>query len=146
MKTQNPLYRETIQELFTKANFIQDLGVELVDCGPGWCETKLSLEPRHLQQDGLAHAGVQSTLADHSAGAAAGTWMSAEQIVLTVEFKINLLRPARGTSLFCRADVLKPGRRLTIVESEVFAVQEGSRILTAKGTFTLALLPKAHAT
>ncbi len=72
--------------------------------------------------------------------------MSAEQIVLTVEFKINLLRPARGTSLFCRAEVLKPGRRLTIVESEVFAVQGDSRTLTAKGTFTLALLPKAHAT
>lgn len=144
MELRNLDYKEATRDIFAKANFIQGLGVELLDCGPGWCETRLQVEPRHLQQDSMVHAGVQSTMADHTAGAAAGTLMSKEQIVLTVEFKVNLLRPAVGESLFCRAKVLKPGRRLTIVESEVYAVKGDTNVLTSKGMFTMAVVPKTE--
>ncbi len=54
------------------------------------------------------HAGVQATIADHTAGGAATTLIDKGQFVLTVEFKINLLRVTRGDSLLCRAQVLKP--------------------------------------
>ena len=141
MKPQNPDYKEVIQAIFGKAHFIQGLGIAYVDCGPGWCETELTLETRHMQQDNIAHAGVQGTMADHTAGAAAGTLMSDEQLVLTVEYKLHLLRPAIGSKLFCRADVLKPGSRLTIVESSVYAVRGDAQKLAAKGMFTMALLP-----
>ncbi len=140
MITQNPRYRESVRRIFEKARFTEDLGLELTEMGPGWCESSLSVAPRHLQQDGYVHAGVQATIADHTAGGAAGTLLREDQIVLTVEFKINLLRPAVGDLLRCRATVLRQGRSLLVAESEVFASSGSEEKLVAKATATLAAL------
>ncbi len=140
MDTSNPQYRQRINEIFNKAAFIADLGIKLKDLGPGWCETTLEVLPRHLQQDKVVHAGVQATMADHTAGASAGTLMREDEIVLTVEFKINLLRPCIGQSLRCRAQVLRPGKSLIVAESEVYAFDGKQEKLTAKATVTLALV------
>jgi len=86
------------------------------------------------------HAGVLATVADHTAGAAGSTLLAADEYVLTAEFKINLLRAARGERLVCRAQVLKPGRILTVVESEVFSVTDEAPTLVAKASVTLAVL------
>lgn len=132
----NSAYAERVRDIFLQAPFVSFLGIELVECGPGWCESRMAVRTEHLQQDGVIHAGVQATLADHTAGAAAGTLMPAGKIVLSVEFKIHLLRAARGEELDCRAQVLRPGRAVTAVESEVSA---GGR-LVAKLTATMALV------
>jgi uncharacterized protein (TIGR00369 family) len=137
MKTQNPSFREHARALFDKAPFAADLGIVLEDLGPGWCRTTLLVAPRHRQQDGYVHAGVQATLADHTAGGAAGTLVRASELVLTAEFKINFLRPALGERLRCRASVLKPGKTLIVAESEVYAVRDGAEKLVAKATVTL---------
>ena len=137
---QNSDYQVRVAEIFASAQFIQDVGYRLRDCGPGWCETVLAVEPRHWQQDGFVHAGVQATMSDHTAGAAAGTLMGVDELVLTVEFKINLLRTAVADRLFCRADVLRPGRQLTVVESSVFAVVGEKQTLVSKAMVTLALV------
>ena len=137
----NPDYRAVVTSIFNKANFVTSLGIQLGAFGPGWCESSLTLEPRHSQQDGFAHAGLVSTIADHTSGAAAGSLAPAGHTVLSVEFKINLLRPGVGDSLFSRADVLRNGKRIIVTESSVFAVTEASRKLIAKGIFTLAVVP-----
>lgn len=136
----DPRYAETVARIFQEAPFIRSLGAELVALAPGRCESGLGLRAEHLQQDGFVHAGVQATLADHSAGCAAATLMAADQRVLTAEFKINLLRAARGDRMICRAHVLRPGRTLTIAESEIFALDGSSETLAAKAMVTLALL------
>lgn len=136
----NPDYKIRIADIFASAQFIQEVGYQLRDCGPGWCETELLVQPRHWQQDGFVHAGVQATMADHTAGAAAGTLMGVEELVLTVEFKINLLRTAVADQLFCRADVLRPGQTLTVVESSVYAVRAGQQKLVSKAMVTLAIV------
>lgn len=107
--------------------------MRLVDAGEGWCQTELEVGG---QQDGLIHAGVQATMADPSAGTAAAL-IGPGQYVLTVEFKINLLRPAQGERLPCRAQVLKSGKGLSVVESEVYTQK-----LVSKATVTLAVLDK----
>jgi uncharacterized protein (TIGR00369 family) len=139
--------RETISDevrrIFEQAAFVADLGVVLDRIGPGVCETSLLLERRHLQQDGYVHAGVMATLADHTAGAAAATLVGANEYVLSVEFKINLLRPAHGERLRCRATVLKPGSRIDVVESELWCGEGGDSKLVAKATVTLAVLARA---
>jgi len=132
--------RSAVEEIFN-APFIADLGIRLVDAGPGWCETELETAPRHQQHHGFLHAGVVSTLADHTSGGAATTLLSEGQLVLTAEFKINLLRPAGGERLCCRAEVLKPGRSLSVVEAEVFDFGSGSRRLVAKFLATMAVVP-----
>jgi uncharacterized protein (TIGR00369 family) len=134
---------EEVRRIFDQAPFVADLGIVLERIAPGECETSLRLERRHLQQDGFAHAGVQATLADHTAGAAAATLIGPSEFVLTVEFKINLLRPAHGERLRCRATVLKPGSRIDVVESEVWTEDGGESKLVAKAMVTLAVLARA---
>lgn len=131
---------EEVRRIFTQAPFIADLGLELSALGPGECTAVLPLQPRHLQQDGYVHAGVHAAMADHTAGGAAATLIKKGQIVLTMEFKINLLRAAKGERLICRAKVLKLGSRFTVVESEVFCEQAGEEQLVSKATATLAVV------
>lgn len=141
MMPHNAHYEEVIRGIFSQAGFISELGIQLRDLGPGWCETDLEVTPRHLQQNGFIHAGVQATMADHTAGAAAATLMPADKIVLTVEFKINLLRPAVGKRLRCRADVVKPGKTLSFVEAAVYALQHEEAKLVSKLVTTMTFVP-----
>ncbi|MBN1346843.1 MAG: PaaI family thioesterase [Phycisphaerae bacterium] len=140
MTPKDPDYQTKIGELFHRAAFVRDVGIELADVGPGWCETTLALRPKHFQQDNVVHAGVEATIADHTAGAAGNSLVGADKYVLTAEFKINFLRPARGERLSCRAEVLKAGRTLIVVESEVFSHEGDAAKLVAKAVVTLAVL------
>ncbi|HEY6187202.1 MAG TPA: PaaI family thioesterase [Pyrinomonadaceae bacterium] len=142
MQTQNPNFRRKVQEIFERAAFVEDVGIRLGEVGIGWCETTLDIAPRHLQQDSFIHAGVQATMADHTAGGAAGSVIGEDEIVLSVEFKINFLRPAKGQALRCKANILKAGKTLIIVESEVFTRDGAQEKLTAKATVTLAVKSK----
>jgi uncharacterized protein (TIGR00369 family) len=132
------LPREELERIFNAVPFVANLGIRLVTVAEGICETKLDVEPRHLQQNGFIHAGVQATMADHTAGGAAATLIDPGHMVLTVEFKINLLRAAKGERLACRAKVLKPGSRIIVVESEVHCEHEGTSKLVSKTTASIA--------
>jgi len=137
-------FQKAIEQGFSHAPFVAHLGIELADLGPGWCEAGLAVQPWHLQQTGVVHAGVVATLADHCAGAAATTRCAPGEFVVTAEYKINLLRGARGERLHCRAEVLKPGQALTVVESSVYAEHAGKRELVAKLNATMAVVrPRA---
>ena len=140
MEAQNPDFRRKVQEIFDRAAFISDVGIKVSDIGAGWCETTLDILPRHLQQDRYIHAGVLATIADHTAGGAAGSVVKEDEIILSVEFKINFLRPAIGNLLRCKATVLKAGKMLVVAESEVFAVDGAQEKLAAKATVTLAVV------
>jgi uncharacterized protein (TIGR00369 family) len=140
VKKLHELPREELERIFNAAPFVADLGIRLVSFGSGTCETELDIEPRHFQQDGFVHAGVQATMADHTAGGAAATMIEPDNIVLTVEFKINLLRAAKGEQLTCQANVLKPGSRLIVVESEIQCVNDGTAILVSKTTASMAVV------
>ena len=128
------------QRVFRAAPFIASLGMRLDHLGVGQCSTSLPVLETHLQQDGFVHAGVQAAMADHTAGTAASTLLQPGQFVLSAEFKINLLRPARGELLRCTARVLKAGSRLTVVESEVHCSSGAASQLVAKATITLCVL------
>lgn len=127
------------RRVFEQAPFIEMLGAELLELDHGICHSQLRLRDDHLQHDGVIHAGVQATLADHTAGTAAATLLQPDQRVVTAEFKVNLLRPAIGERLLVKAQVLKPGRSLVVAESEVFSVGEFIT-LVAKATVTLAVV------
>ncbi|SOY85072.1 PaaI family thioesterase [Cupriavidus taiwanensis] len=137
------LLRDTIEAGFRQAAFVGDVGIALADCGPGWCESTLAITARHLQHGGIVHAGVQATMADHTAGAAASTILEAGQHVVTAEFKINLLRAVRSERLRCRADVLKSGRSIIVVEADVFADVHGESVLVSRLNATMSVLDLA---
>ena len=130
---------DAARRIFAAAPFIADLGVEPVAVAAGECETQLVLQPRHLQHTGQVHAGVVTTMADHTAGAAAQTLVRGEGFVVTAELKLSLLRPARGERLICRASVLKAGRQLMFTEAEVHCLHHGQSHLVAKLSATMAV-------
>jgi uncharacterized protein (TIGR00369 family) len=140
MQPANPEYRKVVEWGFAQAPFVNEIGIELLDCGPGWCETALRVAPRHLQHTGVIHAGVQTTVADHTAGGAAMTLMAPGELILTAEFKLNLLRAGQGESLWCRAQVIKPGRNIMFVESELYALAADKKTLISKLSATMAVV------
>jgi uncharacterized protein (TIGR00369 family) len=143
LKPGTPDFHGKVREIFQRAAFIDGLGIRVTDLGPGWCESALDVAPRHGQQDGFVHAGVLATMGDHTAGGAAATLAAEGENVLTVEFKINFLRPALGDRLRCRSAILRQGRTLHVAESEVYARRDGNEKLVAKAMVTLALVPAA---
>ena len=131
------------RRIFKAAPFITSLGCQLDKLESGVCHSHIVLGEMHQQQDGFVHAGVQASLADHTAGTAAVTLIEEGQRVLTAEFKINLLRAAKGAALVCHSTILKPGRMLIIAESEVYARQaDNALVLVSKATVTLAVTHK----
>ncbi len=140
MANRNPQYRNVVEAVIGDAPFVKDVGIRLIDVGPGWVETGLKINAKHHQHDGFVHAGVQATIADHTAGAAAMSLLGAGEYVLSVEFKINLLRAARGKSLRCRAEVIKPGRSLSVVRSDVWCEDDDGEKHTAHAILTMAVL------
>ncbi len=144
-KIRNPRFQDQAAEIFQKANFIRDVGYELVEIAGGRCKSRLVLAERHMQQNNFVHAGVIATMADHTAGAAGATLVGEDQVVLSVEFKVNLLRPGLGEELICEANVLKNGKTLIVAESEVYGVKKERAKLLAKATVTLAVVGKQYA-
>lgn len=136
----NPQGLERVRHLFSKATFLAHIGVELVDVGPGWAESALIVGPHHSQSEGFVHAGVQATMADHTAGSATGSLVAADEGVLTVEFKVNLLRPAAGERLTCRAEVIRAGKRLMFTEARVTAWRGGESKVVSTFSGTIAVV------
>lgn len=131
----------TPREMFERAPFIQWLGLRLHVLEGGRCESSLRVREEFGQQHGYVHAAVITALADHSAGGAAGTLLSDRESALTLEFKVNFLRPARSEELFCFAEVLKRGRTICVVESSVFSSPgKEPAHLVAKATVSMSIL------
>ena len=103
----------------------------------GVFQSRVRIDDHHRQQDGFIHAGVMATMADHTAGYAAFTTVSEEFQILTIEFKINFLRPAHGEALACRSRVIREGGRIIISESEIFDQRFEEEVLVAKALVTL---------
>ncbi len=128
-------WHDHLREHFSQG-FPAFCGFEVVRVEQGLCESSLQVGEQHRQQDGFVHAGVLATMADHTAGYASFTTVNEEFRILTVEFKINYLRPALGPLLVCRARVINNGRRIKVAEAEVWSVANGLEKLAAKGMFT----------
>jgi len=134
---------DALRHFFAQSPFMVDLGVLPTAVSDGRVCAELLLAPRFLQHTGQVHAGVMATLADHSMGAAAQTLAPAGHWAITAELKTSQLRPAVGDKLVCEAVVIKPGRRLSFTEAEVFALRGEQRTLVMKASATMALVPKA---
>ena len=123
--------------------FPEYCGFEVTRVEHGIFETRLQLRPAHLQQDGFVHAGVIATMADHTAGYSAYTLVSDEHRILTIEFKINYLRPAVGEEIICRSTVINSGRTIIISESEIYSRDKGEEKLVSKAIVTLISVPNS---
>lgn len=136
-KAVDPDFRARIERSFARQGFMAHLGVELLDLSPGRCRLRAASDPRLLQQHGYFHGGVMATLADVAGGYAGYSLMGADDTVLTVEFKLNIVAPGEGEALIAAGEVVRSGRTLTITRADVFAVSGGAEKLCATMLQTL---------
>ena len=138
----NPDYRAIATATFDGQRAMQSLGMSIARLEPGEVDLAMPYSPAWTQQNGFVHAGVITAGLDTACGIAAFTLMPPGCDILTVEFKTNLLAPAKGERFAFRAHVVKPGRTLTVCDAQAFAEHDGAENLIATMTGTLMALPR----
>ena len=128
---QDPAFEHRVRESYARQRLLTLMGASLERVAPGEVDIRLPFRPDLAQQHGFMHAGAMTSVVDTACGYAALTLMPPDAAVLSVEFKVNLLAPGEGEAVVARARVLKPGRTLTVVRGDVFAVRRGEEKLVA---------------
>jgi len=111
------------------------IGASLTALEPGKADVSLPYRPELTQQKGYVHGGIIGMIADTACGYAAYSLMPATASLVTVEYKINILAPARS-SLVARGEVVKAGRTLTVTRAEVYAA-DGTHVATMQQTLMM---------
>lgn len=130
-------YAERVRESFSRQGVMGTLGAQLGLVAPGAVDIEFGWAAALTQQHGFLHAGIVSTALDSACGYAAFSLMPEDAAVLTIEFKINLLAPARGQRFRMQGRVIKPGRTITVAEGHAFAIDDGAEKLIATMGCTL---------
>jgi uncharacterized protein (TIGR00369 family) len=136
----DPNFEARVRDSFARQAAMRLIGASMTRVEPGYCEIELPYRDDLTQQHGLFHGGFVSAIADTAGGYAAYTLFPAEDSILTVEYKINLLAPGAGDKLVATARVKKAGKTLTVCEFEVTAVKQDRQTLCACGISTLIRL------
>jgi len=121
-KVSNPDYAETVRASFGRQGLMHTLGARIVAIEPGWCVIEMAYAPGLSQQHGYFHAGAIGAIADSAAGYAAYSLMPAGAEILTVEYKLNLIRPALPPTLRAEGRVMRTGKTLTVCRTDVYRV------------------------
>lgn len=142
MQLRNASFAQEIQRSFNQQTVMALIGAELTRIDPGIIEITLPYRADLAQQHGYLHAGIVTTIADSACGYAAYSLMPPNSEVLSVEFKVNLLRPAKGETFSAVAEVVKSGKTLTVVRADVFGIDGDRRDLIATMLGTMICLSK----
>lgn len=136
----SPRYAQRVRDSFGRQGIMHTLGARLGDIIPGAVDIALEWAPALTQQHDFLHAGVVATVLDSACGYAAYTLMSEDSAVLTIEFKINLLAPAKGERFRMEGRVVKPGRTITVCEGKAYALDgKTDKLIATMGCTLMAV-------
>jgi uncharacterized protein (TIGR00369 family) len=136
-EARDPDFERRVRASFERQAAMLTIGATLIRVRPGDVAIELPFRPELTQQHGFLHAGIATTVMDSACGYAALTLMDPGAAVLTVEFKVNLLAPARGERFSAVGRVVRSGRSLTVVSGELRALDEGAWTVVAIRTATM---------
>jgi uncharacterized protein (TIGR00369 family) len=120
----DPDFESRVRASFNRQHVMQVIGARLVAVGVGEARIELPFSPELTQQHGYIHAGIIGTIVDSACGYAAYTLFPPDSEVLTVEYKVNFLAPAKGEKFVAIGRAIKPGRTLTVCTGEVWAYDQ----------------------
>lgn len=120
-----------------RRGFIDFCGFQVSRIDRGLLESTLQIGEHHKTQDNFIHAGVIATMSDHSAGYAAYTRVPDDVRILTIEFKINFLKPAYGHAIKCQSEVISQGKQIIVAQSTVYDLRDSHEKMVSKSTITL---------
>ena len=141
-KVRDPNYETRVRSSFDKQDIMKTLGASLIKIAPGEVVIEFSYDQSLTQQNGFIHAGVVTTVVDSACGYAAYTLMPADSEVLTIEYKVNFMSPAKGETFKGIGRVLKSGRTITVCSGDVIAVEGGKERVVATMQATMICLVK----
>ena len=128
----DPDFAARVRSSFAAQQFMSTLGARLDRVEPGEVAISLSFRDDLTQQNGFLHAGVGASVVDSACGYAALTVMEPGRDVLSVEFKVNMLAPAKGSAFTATGRVVRSGRNLVVVSGELRA--DGTLVMLMQGT------------
>jgi uncharacterized protein (TIGR00369 family) len=131
----DPAFAERCRESFGRQKAMALIGAALAVVEPGYVEVALPFRDDLTQQKGYVHGGILGMIADTACGYSAFSLMPAGCSLVTVEYKMNILAPGRG-SLVAKGAVVKPGRTLTVARAEVYA-DDGKHVATMLQTLMM---------
>jgi uncharacterized protein (TIGR00369 family) len=117
--------------------FIKFCGFQASKIEKGIFESTLKIGENHKTQDNFIHAGLIATMSDHTAGYAAYTLVPDNIRILSIEFKINFLKPAYGNALKCKSEIISQGKQIIVAQSSVFDLRDTHQKMVSKSTITL---------
>jgi len=138
----NPAYETAVRESFARQTLMSTLGASIAHLAPGEVHLRMPYDPALCQQNGYLHAGTIASLPDSANGYAAFSVAPPHTDVLAVEFKINLLAPARGAEFLACGRVLRAGRTLTVCLADVVAIEDARRSSIATMLSTIIVRPR----
>ena len=136
-QARDPAFAERVRTSFDQQVFMGTLGARLGHVAPGEVDIELPVRDTLVQQHGFVHAGALASVLDSAAGYAAFTLMPAGAAVLSIEFKVNLLEPARGNTIVARGRVVRAGRTISVCRADAMALDGGRETLVATLTGTM---------
>ena len=128
---ETPEFETMVRDSFSKMAMMDFLGAKLSSVEPGAVEVQISHRKELLQQHGLFHGGVTTTILDSAGGYAAFSLFKPGDEILTVEYKVNFIAPANGDKLIARGEVVKIGKSLSITRGEARVIKSGKETLCA---------------
>lgn len=133
----DPGFEQRVRASFARQAAMETIGARLVRADAGEVEIELPWAAHVTQQHGFVHGGVIGAVLDSSCGYAASSLMPADVGVLSVEYKVSFVAPAKGQRFRVVGTVVKPGRTLSFVEGRAYAVDEGREKLVATMSATM---------
>ena len=128
MNAPDPNFAARVRDSFARQKAMALIGASISRVGPGEVEIALPWRDDLTQQKGFVHGGILGMIADTACGYAAFSLMPAGGSLVTVEYKMNILKPGRG-ALVAKGRVIRPGRTLTVAQAEVYA-EDGTHVET----------------
>ena len=136
-QVRDPDFEARVQRSFDAQPLMAFIGARLMLVAPGACAIELPYRKELAQHDGFFHGGIIGTLADNAGGFAAFSLMPSDAGVLTVEYKVNLMAPAKGDRLVAEGHVVRAGRNLVVSRADVYVEDQAARIHCATMQQTL---------
>ena len=137
----DPDFEAKVRESFGKQTAMQSLGALIGRVEPGEVEIEMPYRADFTQQNGFVHGGIVTAIVDSACGYAALSLSAPGTAVLTVEYKVNFVAPAKGERLLARGEVVRPGSTVTVCKGDVFAYEGGDEKLVASMLTTMMLMP-----
>lgn len=131
----DPGFAARVRASFARQKAMDLIGARLTVVEPGYTEVALAYRPELTQQKSYVHGGILGMIADSACGYAAYSLMPASASLVTVEYKINILAPARG-DVVARGQVVRPGRTLSVTRAEVYAA-DGTHVASMQQTLMM---------